>query len=201
MTGDAGGLEFDEILVELADTMWGVTARIGDPESAAEVAAAADYVHSIVTGAADVLSALSHWYESHAADLFDGGYGAEVDVVEDAHVAAADLRAFATRLREDAARSSVAIGPLRRFGRRALYKLEEDELEDEDEAWAVTEIDYAGADETDVTVYARLDVARYAARQIARRGTPGRVYRVVPLVAGERQEHVAEWPGEGDAVE
>lgn len=199
MTGEAGGLEFDEILAELADTMWGVTTRIGDPEGAAEIAAAADHVHSVVTGAAGVLSVLSHWYERHATDLFDDGYGAEVDAVEAASGAAAELRAFGARLREDAARSSDAIGPLRRFGRRAQYTVEQGELDDEDEAWAVCEIDYSGADETDLALYARLDVARHATREIARRGVPGRVYRVVPIVAGERQAHVAEWPGEGEA--
>jgi hypothetical protein len=141
-------------------------------------------VHSIVSAAADVLGALSHWYERHADDLFDE--------------AAGTLRAFGVQLREDARRSTDALGALRRLGRRALHEIDEHELDDEDEAYAICEIDYAGVRETDLKLYTRLDVARHAARRIARRGQPGNAYRVVPIIAGEREQHVAEWPGEGE---
>jgi hypothetical protein len=198
MTGDAGPLQFDEVLAELADTMWGITERIGDPHSALQVADAADHVHSIVSAAADVLGALSHWYERHADDLFDENVGAEGDAQAVAREAGGALRALGAQLREDAGSSTEALAGLRRFGNRALYELDEDELDDEDEAYAVCEVDFAGGRETDVKLYARLDVARHAAREVARGGQPGNVFRVVPIIGGERERHVAEWPGKGE---
>lgn len=61
------------------------------------------------------------------------------------------LRAFAGELRETAKRYSSPIGGLRRYGRRALYALEDDELDDEDEVYAIVEVRYADADDRHVS--------------------------------------------------
>lgn len=192
-----GPLAFDETLEQIAGTLWGITERIGDPDSAMHVAAAADHLHSITNATADVLSALAYWYDRNASDLFVEHRGAEQDANDLVKETAKELWAFARELRETAKPCSGPIGALRQYGRRALYVLEDDDVDDEDEVYAIIEVQYATADDRQVSAYARLDVARFTAREIARCGVPGNVYRVVPIIDGDRQPHVAEWPGEG----
>lgn len=158
----------------------------------------ADEVHSIAIAAAHALRALAGWYERNADQLFDEHCGAEQDAIQLARVAERQLRAFAEDLHSVADRHAPLIAELDHLSDRAAYELAFDELDDEDEYYAVVEVSYATASDQILRASVRLDVARYHAQRLARRGTPGNVYRVVPVINGEQEPHVAQWPGEGD---
>lgn len=194
----AGNESLDERAVRIAEELWGVGENIGGSEGRVDADDVADGVHSVVSAAAHALRALADWYAERSAEIFDDRQGAEQDATETALQQSAELRAFAAELQALAGRHAPLIATLDHLEPRGDHEVPPEELADEDEYYAVVEVDYAAVDEATINAYDRLDVARYFAQRRARVGTPGNVYRVVPVIDGEPGEHLAEWPGLGE---
>ena len=176
-----------------------VADQLGDPcDTLLDAGEAAACVHAITTTSARALRALAAWHSSHAAELFDHEGDAEQDVAVDVRASAAGLRAFAGELEGVAGSHEDLIDDLRRWTHRAVCEVEADEVDDLDEYYAVVVVERASPNvELIERRYTREDVARSYARQLAQTGPPTHVYRVVPVLEGERLEHVAQWAGEG----
>ncbi len=188
-----------ELLQRHLEQLRMVVDELGDPcDTLLDAGEAAAYLHAITTTSARALRALAAWHSSHAAALFDHEGDAEQDVTVDVRASAAGLRAFAGQLAGLAGRHDHLIDDLRRWTHPAVYEVEADEVDDEDEYYAVVVVERASPNvELIERRYTREDVARSYARQLAQTGPPTHVYRVVPVLEGERLEHVAQLAGEG----
>jgi hypothetical protein len=173
--------------------------RLGDPcDTLLDAGEAAACVHAITTGSVRALRALAAWQASHAAELFEHGGDAEQDATALARASAKELRAFAGELEAAALRHAGLIEDLRRLTHRAVYEVTAEEVEGEEEYYAVVEVERASASHELIhRRYTRVDVARSYAQHLAEHGSYKNVYRVVPVLEGERLPHVAQWPGGG----
>lgn len=196
LAGDADSLA--ERLARVVGELWSIAEQIGDAGVIVDGGEAANEVHSVTSAAAHAVRSLAGRYALNAGELFDEQRGAEHDAADLVLVAERNLRLFAEDLQKVADRHARLIAELDRLTDRAIYELAFDDLDDEEEYFAVVEVSYAKASDEILRAYAREDVARYHAQRFARRGTPGNAYRVVPVRKGEPEPHVAEWPGEGD---
>lgn len=196
LAGDADSLP--ERLARVVGELWSIAEQLGDVGVIVDGGEAADEMRSVTCAAAHALRSIAGRYALNAGELFDEQCGAEHDAADLVLVAERNLRLFAGDLQTVADRHARLIAELDRLTERAIYELAFDDLEDEEEYFAVVEVNYAKACDEILGAYARQDVARYHAQRFARRGTPGSAYRVVPVSSGEPDPHVAEWPGEGD---
>jgi hypothetical protein len=201
-TDSAGdGPDSVELLEWLDGQMRAITEQIDDPpDPLLDGCEAAACVHSIMTTGAQALRTLARWYASNGAGLFDQRHGAEQDATALVRASERGLRAFAKDIEAVTRRHAPLIGDLRELRHRAIYEVTlDDGDEDPDEYYAVVEVEYSSARERRHRRYERLDVARDYAQRLARRGTPGNDYRVIPVIAGQALPHIAQWPGEGDS--
>jgi hypothetical protein len=173
--------------------------RLGDPcDTLLDAGDAAACVHAITTASAQALRALAAWHASHTTELFDGEGDAEHDATALVRASAKGLRAFAGELEAVALRHRDLIADLRRLTHPDVYEVTAEELEDEDEYYAVIEVQRAAASyELIHRRYTRVDVARRYAQQLAQDGSYKNVYRVVPVLDAKQLAHVAQWPGDG----
>lgn len=186
-----------ELLECQADQLRLVAEQLANPcDPLLDAAEAAACVHAITTNSAAALRALAGWHRSHADELFEHDGDAEHNATALARASAKRLRAFAGELEAAAARHRDLIAHLRRLTHPAVYEVAADEVNDEDEYYAVIEVERASAGHELIHGrYTRLDVAHSYAKKLAKHGSHKNAYRVVPVLEGERLPHIAQWPG------
>ena len=186
-----------ELLESQAGQLRLIAEQLANPnDTLLDAAEAAACVHAIVTSSAAALRALASWHASHAAELFEHDGNAEQDATALARASAKQLRAFAGELEAVAVRHADLITDLRRLTHPDVYEVTADEVDDENEYYAVVEVERASPnDELIDRRYTRVDVARAYAQQLAEQGSHKNLYRVVPVLEGERLPHIAQWPG------
>lgn len=180
-----------------------IARQLGDPEdSLLDAGAAAGSLFAIATIGARGLRALAAWHRSHADELFDSRGDAEQDASALVASCATRLRVFASELEDVAARHADLIDDLRQVSHHAVYEVEDDEVDDEDEYYVVVSAVRDLPDKEQVHCrYTREDVARCKARRLAEYGLPDALYSVVPVLEGERMPPVTQWSGAGSCCD
>jgi hypothetical protein len=165
-----------------------IAEQLGDPyDTLLDGGEAAACVYAITTGSARALRALAAWHSAHDAELFDREGGAEQDATAVIRASAKELRAFAAELEAAAQRHQDLIEQLRRLVHPDVYEVQADEVDDEDEYYAIVVAEPASSGvELVHRRYTRVDVARAYARQLAHSGSYRHAYRVVPAREEQR---------------